>query len=180
MSTSASNLLSSTSGTGLGQGIDVQQFVTLALASDQANITHLQAQRTQLNSQTTALAQITTDLNNLRSTAFALSDPLGALNALATTSSNSAVLTATAASSALAGTHNITVSSLATTASYYTNSLPTSTVLAAGSFKVHGGDGAPATVTIDSTNNTLVGLAEAINTKGIGVQASVINDANGS
>jgi flagellar hook-associated protein 2 len=180
MSTSASNLLSSTSGTGLGQGIDVQQFVTLALASDQANITHLQAQRTQLNSQTTALAQITTDLNNLRSTAFALSDPLGALNALTTTSSNSGVLTATAASSALAGTHNITVSSLATTASYYTNSLPTSTVLAAGSFNVQVGTGAAATVTIDSTNNTLAGLAEAINTKGIGVQASVINDANGS
>jgi flagellar hook-associated protein 2 len=180
MSTSASNLLSSTSGTGLGQGIDVQQFVTLALASDQANITHLQAQRTQLNSQTTALAQITTDLNNLRSTAFALSDPLGALNALTTTSSNSGVLTATAASSALAGTHTITVSSLATTASYYTNSLPTSTVLAAGSFNVQVGTGAAATVTIDSTNNTLAGLAEAINTKGIGVQASVINDANGS
>ncbi len=40
MAGSVSGLLSSTStGTGLGQGIDVAQFVTLALAGDQANIT---------------------------------------------------------------------------------------------------------------------------------------------
>lgn len=63
-----------------------------------------------LNSQTTALSKITTDLNNLQQTSFALGDPLGALNALTTTSSNSGVVTATAASSALAGTHNVTVS----------------------------------------------------------------------
>jgi flagellar hook-associated protein 2 len=54
------------------------------------------------------------------------------------------------------------------------------TVLAAGSFQVQVGTGAAAMVTIDSTNNTLDGLAGAINSKGIGVQASVINDANGS
>lgn len=178
MATSASNL--STTGTGLGQGIDVQQFVTLALSGDQANITQLQTQQSALNSQTTALSKITTDLNNLRSAAFTLTDPLGALNALTTTSSNSGVVTATAASSASAGTHNVTVTSLATTSSYYTNALPSSTVLAAGSFNVRVGTGTAATVTIDSTNNTLAGLAEAINTKGVGVQASVISDANGS
>jgi flagellar hook-associated protein 2 len=184
MATSASNLLGSSSstgtGAGLGAGIDVQQFVTLALAGDQANITQLQKQQTALNSQTTALSQITTDLNSLQSAVFALSDPLGALNALTTTSSNSGVVSATAASSALAGTHSVTVSALATTSSYYTNSLAATTVLAPGSFNVQVGGGAAATVTIDSTNNTLAGLAESINTKGIGVQASVISDANGS
>ena len=51
MSTSISNLLSSGTGTGLGQGIDVQQFVQLALAGDQANITALQNQQTALASQ---------------------------------------------------------------------------------------------------------------------------------
>jgi flagellar hook-associated protein 2 len=181
MGSSVSNLLSSNNtGTGLGQGIDVSQFVTLALAGDQANITQLQKQQTALSSQTTALAQITTDLNNLQQASFALSDPLGALNGLTTTSSNSGVVTATAASSAQAGTHNVTVSALATTSSYYSNSLPASSVLAAGSFSVQIGTAPAATITIDSTNNTLAGLAEAINTKGIGVQASVISDANGS
>jgi flagellar hook-associated protein 2 len=178
MATSATNI--STTGTGLGGGIDVQQFVTLALAGDQAHITQLQQQQSTLNSQTTALSQITTDFNNLQSAAFALRDPLGALNALTTTSSNSGVVSATAASSALAGTHSVTVSGLATTSSYYTDSLAATTVLAPGSFSVQVGAGATATITIDSTNNTLASLAESINTKSIGVQASVISDANGS
>jgi flagellar hook-associated protein 2 len=178
MATSTTNI--STTGTGLGGGIDVQQFVTLALAGDQANITQLQKQQTALNAQTTALSQITSDFNNLQTAAFALRDPLGALNALTTTSSNSGVISATAASSALAGTHSVTVSALATTSSHYTNSLAATTVLAPGSFSVQVGAGAAATITIDSTNNTLATLAESINTKSIGVQASVISDANGS
>jgi flagellar hook-associated protein 2 len=178
MATSATNI--STTGTGLGGGIDVQQFVTLALAGDQAHITQLQQQQSTLNSQTTALSQITTDFNNLQSAAFALRDPLGALNALTTTSSNSGVVSAIAASSALAGTHSVAVSALATTSSYYTDSLAATTVLAPGSFSVQVGAGAGATVTIDSTNNTLASLAESINTRSIGVQASVISDAKGS
>src|SRR5258708_10428487 len=179
MATSATNLSIGSTG-GLGAGIDVQQFVTLALAGDQAHITQLQQQQSTLNSQTTALSQITTDFNNLQSAAFALRDPLGALNALTTTSSNSGVVSATAASSALAGTHSVTVSALATTSSYYTDSLAATTALAPGSFSVQVGAGATATITIDSTNNTLASLAESINTKSIGVQASVISDANGS
>lgn len=183
MATSITNLLSSTnSGTGLGQGIDVQQFVTLALASAQQNITQLQNQQTTLTSQTTALQQITTDLNNLQTAALALNDPLGALSALVTTSSNSNAVTATAASTASAGTHSITVNSLATTSSYYTAPVATSsTPLATGTFQIQVGSGAPATtITVDSTDKTLDGLAAAINNQNIGVQASVINDANGA
>jgi flagellar hook-associated protein 2 len=182
MATSITNLLSSTSSTtGLGQGIDVQQFVQLATANQQANITALQNDQTTLNSQTTALNQITTDLNNLQSATDALNDPLGALGAQVATSSNSGVVTATAASTATAGTHSITVNSLATTSSYYTNAVASSsTPLATGSFQISVGGGKPATVTVNSTDNTLDGLAAAINNQNIGVQASVINDANGA
>jgi flagellar hook-associated protein 2 len=182
MSSSITNLLSSAnSSTGLGQGIDVQQFVQLALAGDQANITALQNNQTALNSQSTALATITSDLNNLQNAALALSDPLGALNAQSATSSNSTVLSATASSTASAGSHSITVTSLATTSSYYTAPVASaSTPLATGSFQVSVGGGAAATVTINSTNNTLTGLASAINNQNIGVLASVITDSNGS
>ena len=67
-------------------------------------------------------------------------------------------MTATAASSALAGTHNVTVSSLATTSSYYSNSLNPTTALAAGSFNVqvdasgaHAGDNDSLPITVTST-----------------------------
>ena len=173
--------LSLNGSTSLGQGIDVQQFVTLALSDDQANITNLQNTQSILNAQTTALAKITADLNNLQSAVFALNDPLGAVASQTATSSNSNVLGATAASSAVPGVHTVVVTSLATTSSYYSDPVTTSsTPLATGSFQFQVGANGPVTVTVDSTNNTLDGLAAAINNLGAGVRASVITDANGA
>ena len=173
--------LSLNGSTSLGQGIDVQQFVTLALSGDQANITNLQNTQSILNAQTTALAKITADLNNLQSAVFALNDPLGAVASQTAISSNSNVLGATAASSAVPGVHTVVVTSLATTSSYYSDPVTTSsTPLATGSFQFQVGANGPVTVTVDSTNNTLDGLAAAINNLGAGVRASVITDANGA
>lgn len=179
-SVSSATTLASLS-TGLGQGIDVQQFVQLALTGDQANITALQSSQSILNAQSTALAKITSDLNSLLSAAFTLNDPLGALASQTAASSNSGVLTATAAASAVTGTHTITVSSLATTSSFYTDAIASSTTpLATGSFQLQVGAGSPSTITVDSTNNTLDKLAASINTQGIGIRASVVSDANGA
>jgi flagellar hook-associated protein 2 len=170
---------STTSGNGLGQGINVQQFVQFAVANQQATITALQTEQTNLGSQNGELGKITSDLNNLGNAAAALSDPLGVLAAEAATSSNSAVVTATASGIATAGTHTITVTSLATTSSYYTD-IPSSSTLPVGSFQIQVGTNAPATVTVTSTNNTLSTLAASINDQNIGVKASVIQDSNGS
>jgi flagellar hook-associated protein 2 len=199
MTTSVSGAASSNTSTGLGQGIDVQQFVQLALAGDQANITNFQTTQSILSAQSSALAKITSDLTALQSAAFSLNDPLGSLNSQTATSSNSGVLSATAASTAVAGAHTITVTSLATTSSYYTDALPdSSTPLGTGSFQfqvgsntavtvtaLSGGDyqfqvGSNPPVTVNSADNTLSGLASAINSQAMGVSASVINDANGA
>jgi flagellar hook-associated protein 2 len=176
-----SSSVSGASSNGLGQGIDVAAFVAAALAGDQANITQVQNQKSSLDDKNKALAQITTELQALQSAAFTLRDPLGSLSAQSATSSNTSVLGATASSTAVSGTHSIVVNSLATTSSYYTDPVATSsTTLTNGSFSFKVGTGAPTTVTIDSTNNTLDKLAVAINNLSAGVRASVINDANGS
>src|SRR5262249_48064476 len=54
------------------------------------------------------------------------------------------------------------------------------TTLANGTFQIQVGTNAPVSVTVDSSDNTLNGLAEAINNLNAGVQANVINDANGA
>jgi flagellar hook-associated protein 2 len=169
-----------TSGTGLGQGIDVQQFVQYAVANQEAAITALQTQQDTLGTQTSELSTISTDLASLSTAAAALSDPLGALDALVATSANTAVVNATASGTAAAGTHTVTVSSLATTSSYYTNELAaSSTTISPGSFQIQVGSNTPVTVTVDSSDNTLSGLAASINNQNVGVTASVIQDANG-
>jgi flagellar hook-associated protein 2 len=172
---------SSTSGTsGFGQGINVQQFVQFALANQTATIAALQNQQTSLNTQSAEITKISTDLSNVDNAVFALNDPLGVLSSQVATSSNSAVVNATASSTATSGSHSITVNSLATTSSYYTGALTTSTsTIAAGTFQVKVGSNPAATVTVDSTNNTLSQVANTINNQNIGVNASVIQDSNG-
>jgi len=173
--------ISTNTSTGLGNGIDVAQFVQLALAGDQAVITNLQNSQNTLNSQSQALSKITTDFQALESAAFTLRDPLGALSSQTTQSSDSSVVSAVAASSALAGSHTITVSNLATTSSFYSDALAaSSTPLASGSFQISAGGTQVASIIIDSTNNTLDKLAAAINNQTNQVRASVINDANGA
>ena len=172
---------STNSSTGLGQGIDVTQFVQLAMSFDQANITAVQNQQSNLANQSKALAQISSELSALQDSAYALGDPLGALNALTASSSDTSIVSATAGSAAVSGSHSITVNSLATTSSYYTSAVASSsTPLATGSFQFAVGSGGPQTVTITSSNNTLDGLAASINKLSAGVRASVINDANGA
>jgi flagellar hook-associated protein 2 len=181
LATSVSGAAAGNTTTGLGTGIDVSQFVQLALAGDQANITNLQNQQAGLGVQTTALQQITTDLNNLQSAANALSDPLGAFDAQSATSSNAGVVSATASSTAASGAHSVVVNNLATTSSYYTDPVvSSSTPLTTGSFTLQVGTGAPVTIAVDNTNNTLDQLVSTINGQNDGVTASVINDANGA
>jgi len=181
MASSVAGGSSLNSNTGVGQGIDVNAFVQAALAGDQANISQLQNQKSSLDKQGTALAQITSELQALQSAEFALRDPLGSLSAQSAVSSNANVLGATASAAAVAGAHSITVGALATTSSYYTDPVvSSSTTLGTGSFRLAVGGNAPVTVTIDSSNNTLDKLVNTINNLSAGVRASVINDANGA
>jgi flagellar hook-associated protein 2 len=161
--------------------IDVQSLLNSALAAAQAPLTNLQQQQTTEQTQSAALQVIGNDVTALTTAAQALSDSNGAINALTATSSNATVLSASADSTAQAGTHSIVVNSLATTASYYTNAVASATTaLATGTFQIAVGSGAPATVTIDNTDNTLNGLSAAINAQNVGVTASVITDASGA
>jgi flagellar hook-associated protein 2 len=181
MATSITGGSSANTSTGLGQGIDVSQFVQLALAGDQANITARQNSQSALNAQAQALSQITSDLSNLASAAFTLKDPLGALNGLTATSSDNTVLSATAASLAISGVHTITVSNLATTSSYYSDAVASSSAqFASGSFQISAGGTQVASLTVGSNTNTLDQIAAAINNQTSAVRASIINDANGS
>ena len=161
--------------------IDVQSLLNSALAAAKAPLTNLQQQQTTEQIQSAALQVIGNDVTALTTAAQALTNTNGAINALTASSSDSTVLTASADSFAQSGTHSIVVNSLATTASYYTTAVATATTtLATGTFQIAVGSGAPATVTIDNTDNTLNGLSAAINAQNLGVTASVITDASGA
>jgi flagellar hook-associated protein 2 len=163
-----------------GSGIDVATVVSQIITQDSAPIQLWEQQQSDLQTQAGALNSINNDLTSLATAVNALTDPLGALTAQDATSSDPSILTATAQNSAASGNHTVVVNNLATTSSYYTNSVPTGSDLSAGSFTLTVGTNAPVTFNISGGNVTLSTLAQSINDQQIGVTASVINDANGS
>lgn len=168
------NLAGSTS------GIDVQGMVDQAIAAASGPIQLLQNQKTLIGKQANALQTLSSNLSALLDTVNALQDASGQFNAQSAVSSNTSVLTASADSTAAAASHSIVVTSLATTSSYYTGPVASSsTPLATGTFSISVG-GVSTDITVDGTNNTLDGLAASINGLNIGVTAGVVNDANGS
>jgi flagellar hook-associated protein 2 len=161
--------------------VDVQSLLNSAISAAQAPLTLLQQQQTTVETQTAAMQSISTDVTALTTALQALTASNGAINALTATSSNTNVLSASADSTAQTGTHSVVVTSLATTASYYTDPVASATTtLANGTFQIAVGSNVPATVTVNSTDDTLNGLVTAINGQNLGLTASVITDANGA
>ena len=173
-----------------GQGIDVSSLVNQLLAKNSGQLTEWQTEQYTLQSQATALNSINNDLTSLATAMTALSDPLGAITAQAATSSNSGVLTATAQTTALPGNHSIVVTSLASAGTVYTNDfaggasasiLPTGATTGEIDLQIGGATGATHAITITKgSNDTLTTLAKYINGQNLGVNASVVTDANGS
>jgi flagellar hook-associated protein 2 len=163
-----------------GQGIDVSTVVSQLVTAARKPETNWQSQQDAIQTQVTALNQLNTDLSALWDKINALKDSSGATGSVTTSTSNPNIVTATASAGTPPGTHVLEVDSLATTSSYYTAAVATSsTTLSAGSFTIQVGSGAATTVTVDGTD-TMATLAAKINGLNLGVSASVVVDANGA
>lgn len=93
-------------------------------------------------------------------------------------SDSNKVVDITTTSSASSGTYSLTVNNLATETKIISDGFKTTTSsLDAGTLKITVGS-ASATVTVNSTNNTLDGLRLAINNLGFDVKATFLNDGS--
>jgi flagellar hook-associated protein 2 len=164
-----------------GTGFNVSQTVSEIVANLSAIETPWQTQLTTLETQDKVISSLGTMLSTLTTDVQQFTDFEGVLSQKEGSSSDPDVLTLTgASSSAVAGTHTIVVNSLASTSSGYLDEVANASDTLTGSISIQVGSGAAKTVTIDSSDNTLSGLASAINNAGIGVTASIISDTHGS
>ncbi|HUN84047.1 MAG TPA: flagellar filament capping protein FliD [Terracidiphilus sp.] len=162
-------------------GIDVTSAVNSAITAARAPETSWENQESTLQSQSAALTQIQTDATNLDNDMQSLNSLTGPLSATTVSSSDSGVVTATAASGSASGTHTVEVNSLAKTASWASGYVTSSTTdLAAGNFTITGADGTVTTISTGTGTSTLNDVANTINSDNLGVTASVISDANGA
>ena len=163
-----------------GAGIDVSSIVDQIIFAEQAPERIWQQQQIALAAQTSSLNSLSSGVNALKAKVQALSDLSGAFAAQVATSSQPDLVTVSAQSNAAAGVHTLIINHLATVSSYYTEPVASSsTTLAHGTFTLASGEGT-SLITIDASNDTLDKLSAYINANNYGVQASVINDADGA
>jgi flagellar hook-associated protein 2 len=158
--------------------MDVNSLVTAIVNAKVAGQTDaLNNKKTSDNTQLTAIGTLKSVLSLLQSSLTNLSNgtALGAYTA----SADGKGLTATADTTAVAGSYSVSVSNIATSQSL-TSGVIGSGALGTGSLTLNV-NGKSSTVNIDSSNNTLSGIASAINSASDnpGVTATVINGADG-
>ena len=164
-----------------GAGFNVSATVSAIVANLQNVETPWKTQLTNLESQDTAISSLGTLFSNLSNDMSALTDFQGILAQKSGSSSDQNVLTLTAANStAIAGTHSVTVTNLAQTSSGYLAEVPSANATLTGSITLQDAAGKAVTIALNSSNNTLAGLAASINSSGVGITASVLTEASGS
>jgi flagellar hook-associated protein 2 len=164
-------------------GIDVTSAVAAAIYADRAPERGWQADQATLSSQTTALTAIQTATQAVQNDMQTLNSLGGPLAARTVTSSNSSIVSATAASGTVTGTHTIVVNSLASTGAWYSDAAATATAtLPSSSFTLTTAGGKSKTIPTGTGNaaDNLNDLASTINGDSLGVTATVVSDATGS
>ena len=185
---------------GIGSNLDVTGIVSKLMSIESAPLTVLQTKEASFLAKITSYGTVKSALSSFQTAVTALSSS-STFKALTASSSDSTVLSASASSIATAGNYAIAVTNLAQSQSLSTNAqASTSTTIGSGtattiSFQfgaITGGsltsgqylgatyaaDASTATtsVVIDSSNNSLQGIRDAINKADVGVTASIVND----
>ena len=170
--------------TGIGSGIDIDSIVTASVAAEKApKQNQIDALETKTTTKLTALGSLKSAVSEFQSALALLNSPSSFL-AKSATSSNTSALNATASQSAIAGTYKVEVSQLASSSKIASAAFSggSTTAFNAGSLSIQVGGEDALTINVDSTNNTLAGMRDAINTQGksAGISATIVTDSQGS
>ncbi|MGB0127738.1 MAG: flagellar filament capping protein FliD [Rhodocyclaceae bacterium] len=180
---------------GIGSGLDVDSLVTKLMAVEKQPLTALDTKEADYNAKLSAFGTLKSALSSLQTAAKALNTP-EKLSPIKASVGDSTVLAATTGSGATVGSYNVEVTSLAkpqklmsagfasTSATVGTGTITlnfgTYATTASGTTFTANSSKTAKTITIDSSNNTLSGIRDAINSANAGVTASIINDGTTS
>jgi flagellar hook-associated protein 2 len=166
---------------GLGGSLDFAVVRDAIISQRMRPVVQLQARSNTIEARSTALKELNTLLLGLGEVVNDLTDTtLG--TGRSATSSDETILTASANAGAAFGSFNVSVGRLATSLSQAskTFSSRSEAVLAGGAtsatFELRKGGASTGTaIAIDSSNNSLTGLRDAINSANAGVSASIVD-----
>ncbi|MBD3169725.1 MAG: flagellar filament capping protein FliD [candidate division Zixibacteria bacterium] len=164
--------------TGMVSGLDTESIINAMLAYEARNELLINARKTEVTNKMTAWNSVSAYLLGFRNQASVLSKE-SAWNTKTIANSDDTVFTAEAKSNAVPGVYYVSVDSLAQQEQLASQGFDsTDSVIGEGTIVISVGEGAAKTLTIDSSNNTLEDLRDAINEADAGVSASIINDGS--
>lgn len=179
---------------GTGSGLDLESLVTKLMSVEQAPLTALKKKETSVNTKISSLGTLKSKLSALQTAALALKANIGqtALQKFATYSTSvndTTVASATATTGAVAGSYTLKVTKLATSDQFFSNAVATasSTVGNNGDTLTFdfatpdaNGNSRSKTITLDSSNNSLTGLRNSINSANMGATATIVTGSAGA
>jgi flagellar hook-associated protein 2 len=187
------------SAAGVGSGLDVNSIVTGLMSIERRPLEAVNTQKSTFQSKISAYGTLKSALSSFQTSVGALSSA-SKFNAQAVKVSNTGIFTATSDGSATIGNYDVTVSQLARSqkiassgfasvndtvgtgtltisfGTYTPNAVPPETPTPADNTFVANADKTDITLTIDSSNNTLAGIRDAINAANESVSATIVND----
>ncbi len=181
-SSTASSSNSLITSTGIGSGLDISAIVSsLTSAYGAAQTNELAAEQTSLNAQVSAFGTFSSALSTLQATLSSLETP-SSLAGYDATVADKTIASASTSSDAVPGQYSLEVQNLATAATLTSAPVASGdTAIGTGTLNITVG-AASTSISIDSTDNTLSGIATAINSapNNPGVTASVITTTAGA
>jgi flagellar hook-associated protein 2 len=168
--------------TGIGSGLNINAIVSdLTTAFGAAQTNQLTNEQNSLNTQVSAFGTFSSALSTLQSTLSTLENP-DTLAGFDATVSDKSIASASTSSGAVAGQYSLEVQNLATSATLTSQPIASSTsVVGTGTLSISVGS-ASTSIDITSADDTLSGIANAINSapNNPGVTASIISTTSGA
>jgi len=171
--------MATTSSLGIGTGVDLQSMLTSILTAERAPIKTLDTKISVANNKISLYGTLKSKLDALKTAAETLQFP-SRLSALSASSSDTTVLSASAAYTAAVGSYSTDVTQLAGTQKSFTTAYLAGSTFGPGDLNFTVGGVAAATISLTNpAGSTLQEVSTAINDAKIGVTATVITDSTG-
>lgn len=159
---------------GVGSGLDINSLVSKLMSIEQKPLTNLAAKEASYQAKLTAFGTLKGALSALQTATKTLAST-STFDGMATDTSDSSVISASADTTAAAGSYDIAVSQLAKAHQVHTNVNYGSDTFDSGTLRITIGTGTPTDVVLSATS-TLSDIRDAINDAAAGVTATVVND----
>ena len=187
---------------GIGSNLDVNGIIDKLMSVEQQPLDQLKQQESTIQTKVSALGTLKSSLSSFQTSVQALSSS-SAFQKATVTADDTTIATGSGGTGAVAGSYSLEVTKLAqaqkliaTGQTSTANTFSTGTIsfdfgtISGGAFDsttgkytgasfTSSGSGTK-TVTVDSSNNTLAGIRDAINSAKIGVTATIVNDGSNS